>query len=149
MGIGVDIRNYEGEVLALLSRKILMPADPFTAKCLALKESLRFALDIGIYEIEVEGDSSLVISAIKGNMEDHSLAGGIVELVKKSLQKFRSVRLLHVKRSGNVMAHVLAKHAKKIDTFHVWIEEVPSFLSDVFLKDSSMAISNSVPLSSQ
>ncbi|XVF30350.1 hypothetical protein REPUB_Repub16aG0049600 [Reevesia pubescens] len=100
-------------------------------------------------KIEVEGDSSLVISAIKGNMEDHSLAGGIVEFVKKSLQKFRSVRLLHVKRSGNVMAHVLAKHAKEIDTFHVWIEDDPSFFSDVFLKDSSMAISNSVPLSSQ
>ncbi|XVF27324.1 hypothetical protein REPUB_Repub14bG0097300 [Reevesia pubescens] len=53
-GIGVAIKDYAGDVLALLSCKSQGLFDPFITKCLALQRALTFALEIGIYEAEIE-----------------------------------------------------------------------------------------------
>ncbi|XVF20693.1 hypothetical protein REPUB_Repub12eG0024300 [Reevesia pubescens] len=65
IGVGVAIRDLVGEALALLCSKIQVLTEPFVAKCLALKESLYFALDIEINENKVERDSTLTICAVK------------------------------------------------------------------------------------
>ncbi|XVE96110.1 hypothetical protein REPUB_Repub02eG0193000 [Reevesia pubescens] len=46
--IGVAIRDAKGEVLALLSCLKHVPTDPYIVECVALKEAISFALEIGI-----------------------------------------------------------------------------------------------------
>ena len=70
--------------------------------------------------------------------EDHNLSplGLLVKDVKLFANNFVRLSYSHIKRSGNSVAHNLAKHAIHIPDFQVWIEDVPlhvvSFLhSDV------------------
>ncbi|XVE95529.1 hypothetical protein REPUB_Repub02eG0105300 [Reevesia pubescens] len=96
--VGVTIRDSSSDVLALLLSKIRGFACPFLAECLALKESLNFSLEIGIRDIEVEGDSMLMVYAVKNSQVDHSIAGGIVESIKFQVPNFNKFRISHVKR---------------------------------------------------
>ncbi|XVF26524.1 hypothetical protein REPUB_Repub14bG0024300 [Reevesia pubescens] len=137
-GIGVAIRDSAGDVLALLSCKSQGIFDPFIAECLALQRALTFALEIGIYEAEIEGDSPLTITAVKNENIDHSIAEGIIESIKDLLGNFSKFRLKHVKRDGNLVAHTLAKHSRSVDGFQVWMEEAPSFLSALVKCESNV-----------
>ena len=49
--------------------------------------------------------------------------------------EFHHVDFSYVRRQGNCLAHLLAKHALGIDDFSIWIEEVPCFLQQALLKD--------------
>ncbi|XVF18343.1 hypothetical protein REPUB_Repub11eG0013500 [Reevesia pubescens] len=145
VGIGVAIRNHKGEVLALLAAKKQSYAEAFLAECIALREALLFALEIGFREVEVEGDSLLTICAVKNNAEDlenHSFAGAIIEFIKKLLPSFRSYKLKHVKRAGNEVANALAHYAKSVNTFVVWLEDHPSFLSSFLQRDADPFVNN-------
>ncbi|XVF19088.1 hypothetical protein REPUB_Repub11eG0080100 [Reevesia pubescens] len=117
IGIGVAIRDSDGEVLALLSCKKWGLADPFVAECFALKEALKFALEIGIREVEVEGEYMLTVCAIKNSHVDHSIAAGIVESSKDQIPSFNKFKIRHVKRAGNAVAHSLAKYYKAVEDF--------------------------------
>ncbi|XVE92155.1 hypothetical protein REPUB_Repub01dG0072800 [Reevesia pubescens] len=70
------------------------------------KEALNFALEIGITDVEVEGDSILTVCAIKNSQVDHSITGGIVESIKFQVPNFNKFRISHVKRGGNSVGHV-------------------------------------------
>ncbi|XVF16185.1 hypothetical protein REPUB_Repub10bG0010000 [Reevesia pubescens] len=128
IGIGVAIRDCEGEVLALLSKRVKAPTDPYIAESIALLEALTFALEIGIRNVEVEGDSLLTVRAVESSGMDHSVAGGIIEAVKKLIPGFNYFKLRHTKRLKNVVAHILAKHSKELEDPEVWLEETPVFL---------------------
>ena len=41
---------------------------------------------------------------------------------------FRNFYFSHVKRQGNVPAHLLAQYVEKLEDYVVWLEECPSFL---------------------
>ena len=60
--------------------------------------------------------------------EDHNLSplGLLVEDVKLFAKNFVRLSYSHIKRSGNSVAHNLAKHAIRIPDFQVWMEDVPS-----------------------
>ncbi|XVF23019.1 hypothetical protein REPUB_Repub13aG0001800 [Reevesia pubescens] len=65
MGIGVAIRDFKGRVVALLSKKKQVAADPFIVECLSLKEALTFALEIGIRNVEIEGNVLIIGPEVK------------------------------------------------------------------------------------
>ena len=41
----------------------------------------------------------------------------------------------HVKRQGNVPAHVLAQYAGKVEDYVTWLEECPSHIESVCAQD--------------
>ena len=54
------------------------------------------------------------------------------------LRDFGSAEVSHVKQQGNRPAHLLAKHAKELDSFYnyvIWIEENPSLIESVISHD--------------
>ncbi|XVF09409.1 hypothetical protein REPUB_Repub07fG0090300 [Reevesia pubescens] len=135
IGVGVAIRDYAGDVLALLSSKIRGRVDPFVAECISLREALKFDLNIGIRDVEVERDSMLTVYAVTKSQVDHSIAGGIVEAIKLQVPHFNKFRINHVKRDGNSITHAMAKHSRYVVNFQAWIEKVPYFLHALILND--------------
>ncbi|XP_038707170.1 uncharacterized protein LOC120002468 [Tripterygium wilfordii] len=65
IGLGMVARNEDGVHIASRSLCVQGPSDPFFAECLAATEALRFANSLQYGSIILEGDSALVISALR------------------------------------------------------------------------------------
>ena len=61
------------------------------------------------------------------------MAKSLKTLIFASQLSFHSFS--HVKRSGNFVAHALARRAKRLADMQVWIEEVPEDLNPIVLYD--------------
>ena len=62
--VGVIIRDSNGEVIATLSERILLPTTVMEVETLACRRAVTFALEVGIQDVTFEGDSLTVIRAI-------------------------------------------------------------------------------------
>ena len=100
----------------------------------AVEIGLQFAKDPLIQDFILEGDSLLVINALK---ELSPPPSSVVAIISSSLlvsQEFRHV-LSHVQQQGNRPAHLLAKYTLGIDDFSIWLEEDPCFLNQALIQD--------------
>ena len=79
----------------------------------------------------VEGDSRVIINAIKGDNMFHSEFGHILQDIIFLSSFFTSISFRHLKRQGNCMAHRLARRAI-FNPFTVWMESVPPDTLDVY-----------------
>lgn len=59
-GIGVVIRDSEGEVIATLSGRIILPPSMEDVEAMACWQAMHFALEIGIQDVVFEGDSEVI-----------------------------------------------------------------------------------------
>lgn len=69
--------------------------------------------DLGIYDIILEGDSLVVVKAIKEASSSWVVFGQIMDNIQLVLQSLRSWNIGHVKREANSVARTLAKEATK------------------------------------
>jgi hypothetical protein len=82
----------------------------------------------------VEGDSLVIFQALK----QQEACFVIVQDVRQLSSSLTRVGFSHVRRTGNRVAHVLARHAIVLSSdFLVWMEDVPSFLEDVIQSEFS------------
>ncbi|XP_075674823.1 uncharacterized protein LOC142644018 [Castanea sativa] len=65
-GLGVIIRDADGQVVGALSQQIYAPLDALEAEAKAMEVVVLFARDVGIQEIIFEGDSLQVYNFLKG-----------------------------------------------------------------------------------
>jgi hypothetical protein len=82
MGIGVIIRDEGGCVLAAQSKTIQVVYEPATGEALAALHAAKLCLDLGFYEIILEGDSLSVVKAIGEREQNWIWYGHIVEDTK-------------------------------------------------------------------
>ena len=64
-GIGVVVRDSQGLVLASLSQNIPLPHSVVTLETLAACRALEFSLELGFDKAILEGDSLIVMSALR------------------------------------------------------------------------------------
>ena len=81
-------------------------------KRLACRRAINFALEIGIIEAEVDGDSAVIINFL--NYEGFCLVrcGHVIEDSQTAAKDFKSISFSHVRRTGNSIAQHLAKKEK-------------------------------------
>jgi ribonuclease HI len=127
-GIGVIVRNHQGEVMGSLSQRIPFPHSVEALEASAARSAIQFAKDLGFTKIVLEGDSKTVVDAFLLRDPCTTIYGHIIEDIKQTAQSLQSVLFLHTKREGNVMAHLLAKRAHQNKPFEAWLESVPSEL---------------------
>ncbi|XP_023926109.1 uncharacterized protein LOC112037500 [Quercus suber] len=113
--LGVIIWNSEGEVMASMSQQVQLPTSISQVEALAARKATEFALEIGINNIVLEGDS---------------------EIVYKDLMSDTCSLALHG-RIGNKAAHSLARRAILTENLNVWMEDIPSDILDVIRADSA------------
>jgi ribonuclease HI len=140
-GIGVVIRDCSGLVIATLSQRVKTGASVDLIEALAAKRAITFAMEVGVTDVEFEGDSENVIQDLSRPEAPHNAYGLIIEDARLILPYFQRYRLSHIRHSGNAVAHALARRALDINNLVVWMEEVPPDIVHVLLKDSSAFIS--------
>lgn len=109
--IGVVVRDGDGELLEKLGEKI-GTATNNVAEYRALLKGIELAAAHGATDLELIGDSELVVRQVEGRYKVKS--AGMKELhaeVKKALRDFDSWSIRHVRRAENADADRLVNEA--------------------------------------
>ena len=129
-GLGVVVRDSAGLVIAALSQRVRLPGSVDVVEALAACRAMRFAQELSLHHMVIEGDSLQVIQAIIDTKPVQTLYGHIIGEIKL-LSSLFTCSFLHVNRKGNMLAHALARRAVLSADTEVWIEELPQDLEDV------------------
>ena len=81
-GIGVVIRDWEGQVIAALSEKVRHPGSVDLVEALAMRRAISFAKELSIHQMVIEGDSLRVIQAINEARPVQTLYGYVVDDIR-------------------------------------------------------------------
>ncbi|SPT16885.1 unnamed protein product [Triticum aestivum] len=136
-GFGVVIRDHRGRVQVANRGYFERVQIPEVAEAMALQQALILANNTGMRKIMVASDCLSLINKIKGLGFDRSPTGAIVHDIRKCATKFVSCSLIHVNRSCNEAAHVLAKSAEN-DVWSWWINEFPDVIRTIICNESAM-----------
>ena len=95
-----------------MSQRVPIPFFAATVEALACRRALEFAKEISALDCIFEGDAEVLIKAIC--MEDVSNPeyGHVIEDILVLVRDFHFSSFNHVKRSGNQVAHHLARRSK-------------------------------------
>ena len=135
MGIGVIIRNDKGEVIAVMSKRMAVPLGALETEAKAMETAVRFAADVGIRDAIFEGDLLTIYNALHGLSSTSAAIQNIVTGILRQAQSFKTFAFSHIKRQGNIPAHVLAQHACNVDDYVTWLEECPSQIVSACAQD--------------
>ena len=117
-GLGVAVHDSQGNVIASLSEQVPLPFSSDIVEAMAAARALVFAQELGIAEFVLEGDSEVVINSLRSNEVSFSLFGHLLESAKSMLVSSTCIKFSHVRRSGNKIAHNLARHARNVGYFY-------------------------------
>jgi|UniRef100_A0A2N9ED81 hypothetical protein len=134
-GVGVIIRNHKGEVMASLCQRIPFPQSVEALEAYAARSAVQLSKDLGLKEVDIEGDSLTIVNDLCNPEPCYSLYGHLINDTKLLAQDGLSVLFTHVKRDGNILAHSIAKKAKVSKPFEVWMESVPPDLGYILCND--------------
>ena len=133
-GIGVVIRDSQGQAIASLAEQIHLPFSSDMVIALAAAQAIQFAQEIGCSPSILEGDSKLVIKSLCSEERSLSSFGHILESTK-NMTEANSISFSHVRCIGNSVAYALTKYARHVNGYIVWMEDVPPLLYSVLEAD--------------
>lgn len=90
IGVGVVIRNVEGEFMVGLSKHISTFMSLSIAKSIAAFHAVCFARDCGFFNVDVEGDALQVISLFNNRVSSTGLYSHILDDIYRKICFFRS-----------------------------------------------------------
>ena len=134
-GVGILIRDVEGQLIGACSRKLEVPLGAIEVEAKVVELGLMFARDLSIQDFTLESDSLTLINALQDLSPPPSSVAALVFSSVAMSHSFRCVDFSHVGRNGNRLAHLLAKHALGIADLFVWVEEIPCFLEQALNQD--------------
>ena len=134
-GIGVVIHDSLGTVAAALCRKLDAPLGPLKAESKAFEAGIMFALCRGCSTVVLEGDSQVVVNALVGSSPSPSAVDSVIQGILELCRGFTQFQFSHIKRKGNMPAHLVAKNAYSIVNDIVWVEEDFFFAKHALIHD--------------
>lgn len=120
--IGVVIMDANGLFVASMAEKIYLPSMVTFVEALATIKALSLAHDIGLSAIVLEGDSEVIINALKNYAPPLTAYGHLIGEAQSLTQTFAAIDFLHIRCQGNSVTHNIARH---ISEFMVWMKDVP------------------------
>ena len=87
-GIGVVIRDWEGQIITALSQKVWYPGSVDLIEALAACRAISFAKELNIHQMVIEGDSLQVIQAINGIRPVRTMYGHVIDDIRFCLLLF-------------------------------------------------------------
>nr|XP_023891641.1 uncharacterized protein LOC112003671 [Quercus suber] len=114
------------EVIASLVQQLDQAYQPVEIEALAACKAVEFGAELGLHRATVEGDSVLVVKALK--CKDNGLVpfGHLINDVSLFSGAFSKLSYSHIRRDGNKIAHSLARLALTTPSCTTWMEDVPS-----------------------
>jgi ribonuclease HI len=98
MGVGIVIRDDEGQVLVAKAFIIPYVVDLAIAEATATWHAICFGREVGGSRVVLEGDSKVVIIALKGRGSSNHTYGNLIEATQILFSSFTFVEVSHVKR---------------------------------------------------
>ena len=83
--LGVVVRDHEGRVMASMFEKIRLPSSSDEVEVMETVRAISFTLELHLPFVIVEGDSELIISALRREEESFSSFGHFISSVKQNL----------------------------------------------------------------
>ena len=127
------IRDKNVLILASMANRFLLPHSIVAVELVAAIKALKLAIELGHNSITLEGDSKIAINAIRSGLPSLANYGHLLEEVKILAGGFAAVEFSFVPRHCNTLAHKIARHARHVSKYIVWIEDVPPLLFNVIL----------------
>ncbi|XP_075669695.1 uncharacterized protein LOC142639391 [Castanea sativa] len=128
-GIGVVIKNDEGQIMGAMSKKLDQPLGALEVEAKAVEEGVLLAKDLGLRHIIIEGDALTVMAALSGHTSPPSSIQHIIAGAQLWASSFSAWKSTHVRRNCNQAAHLMARNAKSIFECIIWVEDTPLLLS--------------------
>ncbi|XP_075645278.1 uncharacterized protein LOC142616283 [Castanea sativa] len=137
-GVGVIVRDAEGRVSASMAESFHLPFSVAAVEVLAAKKALQLTKDLGFHSIILEGDSKIAIDGLLSNNSILNEYGHLLSEAKEVAAQMDLVEFQFVSRQANKSAHNIARHARHVNEFTVWMEDVPPHLVSVIQADSAI-----------
>lgn len=142
VSFGFVIRDENGDVLVAATHQERAMWEANIAEAKAINYALRLALSEGFDEVEVETDCLQVVHILQMKKTSLSALSLVVNDALRTSELFRSISWNHVKRNGNVVAHLLAKHRPIELGDRIWVGGGPVFIEDAVADDICNFFSN-------
>ncbi|XP_012833848.1 PREDICTED: uncharacterized protein LOC105954713 [Erythranthe guttata] len=107
---------------------VRQPLDPTSAEAKAAVLAVHLARERNWTKVIIEGDSFVVISAIKGTSDSRAGYGNIIMDIQRISEDFEEFRVQHILREGNRVAHEVASLSKQGD-YHLF--DLPPLIHSV------------------
>ncbi|XP_042958163.1 uncharacterized protein LOC122293740 [Carya illinoinensis] len=138
MGIGVVIRDENGDVMVSLCSQKRNVQDPLVAELQALRQAMKLCANLNITEVIFEGDALKVVRAVNNPESSWEWYGQVVKDIKEVLRNRTSWKVIHAYRESNCVAHFLAKFSFTVNEDRIWMEEGPEGMQFYVLKDKNV-----------
>ncbi|KAF7825130.1 putative RNA-directed DNA polymerase [Senna tora] len=134
-GISCVVRNYQGRCLAAFAKKIPNVDEVDLLEAYAFLEGLELAKRLRCENIILEGDAKKVVDWVNSSAPNLSILGMLIDDIRYAMASFSTVRVQWTPRNSNLVAHRIANFACEINESQIWLEDLPSFISDVLISD--------------
>jgi len=135
VGLGCVIRNENGYVIGAKCYACRATVDPLCAEAMAALFALEFGYEMDFVNIESEGDSLQVIKGLCNPDFSLDRFGHFMDAIKQKASCFFVCKWRHCYREANEVAHILVRKASSICLSHVWVEDLPYFISSTSFRD--------------
>ena len=127
-GIGVVVRDCHGDVIASLVQQLDQAYQPVEVEALAACRAVEFGSELGLHRATVEGDSEVVVKALR--YKEYGLApyAHLIEDVSLFSGLYSEFSYSHVKRDDKKVAHNLARLTLTTQNYTVSMEDIPSYI---------------------
>ncbi|KAK6122303.1 hypothetical protein DH2020_043923 [Rehmannia glutinosa] len=125
MGIGAVLRDSEGHIVTSLTRFYPEEMAIEVAEAIACREGVYLARNLGIQNLIAEMDSLIIFNKIREHSTDLSYVGNVVADILDVSSSFVCFEPSYVRRCGNSVAHLLARHAFSFSHSDPTIGNVP------------------------
>ncbi|CAI9756236.1 unnamed protein product [Fraxinus pennsylvanica] len=133
------LRDQAGKVLMATSKGERGVADPEMIEFLAVLRGLKFVVSMGISQLIIESDCLFIVSQLN-DAESVTLSpwASIIADIRHLLFAFLDVKISHVSRLWNGIAHELARHTWQVESIQMWWEGFSDFISQAIWLDSRL-----------
>ena len=104
-------------------------------EALACQQVVQFALEIGLTQVVVEGDSVIVIKALNNGTCQFTSYGNILGDIRFQSACFQHVEFRYISHVCNSVADALAKKASFVVGLQVWLEVLPDDIAPLVVRD--------------
>jgi ribonuclease HI len=132
VGFGIVIRDQHEKI-----RLAMVFWIPQAAETVAALVAAQLCIEMGIRQVQLEGDAKNVIVAVNSGEPDESGRGQLTEDIRFSLRSIPVWEMRYTRREGNKVAHALASLATHETMDMVWLYNPPDWIRNILQAEIS------------